>query len=153
MSDETFGYKEQLNNKTNPDEIIEIISLISKKNIDEDWLLIFDEIQEIPSLRTSLKLFVERNIKIKIVCLGSYLGNLMNNNDNYSFPVGKVERLYMYPLNFKEYMIATNNTDLINDIEKLISTGKLYSNQKHKFLIDLMHEFMIVGGMPRVVDE
>lgn len=145
-------YLKNLDGKTSPLEIIEIIEYLSKVKVEDGFLLIFDEIQEIPSLKTSIKNFVERNIRVKIICLGSYLGNLIN-NDNYSFPVGKIKRMYLYPINFHEFLIATNNESYIEQIKESLITMEPMRNSSHEILLDLLHNYMIVGGMPKVVDE
>ena len=143
-------YYKHLNNMSNPEEIINIIKIISKKPIDTSWLIIFDEIQEVNELKTSLKNFVDQELKYNIICLGSYLGNMLN--DKSSFPVGKIERIEMFPLNFEEFLIASQYEDLIIDIKQMIDKRIAMSQIKHSFLVDLLHKFMIIGGMPRVVD-
>ena len=145
--DKYFNY---LNGETNPEKILNIIEGISNRKIDENWLLIFDEIQEIPSLKTSLKIFVDKNIKIKIICLGSYLGNSLN--DKNSFPVGKIKTLNMFPLNFEEFLMAKNRKDLIEYIKNLLINKNEVDDIKHELLMDLLYEFWFVGGMPKVLD-
>ena len=143
-------YYDQLKNITNPKDVIEIIRMISKKNIDESWLIIFDEIQETPELKTSLKNFVEQNLKYRIICLGSYLGNSLN-NDKFSFPVGKIERIEMFPLNFEEFLISLGHEAMIPKIKESIEKYTPLENHVHIFLINLLHNFMIIGGMPKVI--
>lgn len=145
--DDYFKYLKDL---ANPIEIINIIKIISKKPIDETWLIIFDEIQEVNSFKTSLKNFVEQGFKYSIVCLGSYLGNMLN--DSSSFPVGKIERIEMFPLNFEEFLISNKCEHLIEKINNLIKHKIPINMNDHLFLNDLLHDFMIVGGMPKVVD-
>ena len=143
-------YFDYLNGETNPEKILNIIEGISNQKINENWLLIFDEIQEIPSLKTSLKIFVDKNIKIKIICLGSYLGNSLN--DKNSFPVGKIKTLNMFPLNFEEFLMAKNRKDLIEYIKNLLIHKNEVDDIKHELLMDLLYEFWFVGGMPKVLD-
>ncbi len=145
-------YFELLKDKTKPSEIIEIINFVSGKKINDEYLLIFDEIQEMPNIKTSLKLFVEQNYKIKIICLGSYLGNSLN-KDNWSIPVGKVERMNLYPLNFEEFLMATSNKQYINIIKQSLINKKRINDTTHKILLELVHDFMIIGGMPSVVND
>ena len=145
--DKYFNY---LNGETNPEKILNIIEGNSNRKIYENWLLIFDEIQEIPSLKTSLKIFVDKNIKIKIICLGSYLGNSLN--DKNSFPVGKIKTLNMFPLNFEEFLMAKNRKDLIEYIKNLLINKNEVDDIKHELLMDLLYEFWFVGGMPKVLD-
>ena len=102
------------------------------------------------SFKTSLKNFVEQGFKYSIVCLGSYLGNMLN--DSSSFPVGKIERIEMFPLNFEEFLISNKCEHLIEKINNLIKHKIPINMNDHLFLNDLLHDFMIVGGMPKVVD-
>lgn len=145
--DDYFKY---LNNISDPTEIINTIKFISKKSVNESWLIIFDEIQEVDSLKTSLKNFVDQDLKYNIICLGSYLGNTLN--DKISFPVGKIERIEMFPLNFEEFLMALKHDDLILDIKEIIAKKIPILSTKHSFLNELLHKFMIIGGMPKVVD-
>ena len=68
-------------------------------------LLILDEIQECPRAITSLKYFCENLPELHVACAGSLLGVALK-QENISFPVGKVNRLQMYPMNFREFLIA-----------------------------------------------
>ena len=140
-------YYRNLKDKSNPKEIIQTIKLISNKNIDNTWLIIFDEIQEVGELKTSLKMFEEYNMGYKIICLGSYLGNMLN--DTSSFPVGKISRIELFPMNFEEFLMASNYEYLIEDIKKSIAYNSPIDKIVHDKLNDLLHEFMIVGGMPK----
>ncbi len=143
-------YFNELNGKQDPKVIIDAIKRISNKDIDESWLIIFDEIQEVSGIKTSLKLFVENDYKYKIICLGSYLGNMLNDKD--SFPVGKIEYLEMFPMNFEEFLIALNHQDLITKIRNSIKTETKISENEHEYLMKLLYDFMIIGGMPKAVD-
>ena len=81
----------------------------------EDTLLIFDEIQEVPRALTSLKYFCENAPQYYIVAAGSLLG--MSLHEGTSFPVGKVDFLYLYPLNFKEFLMAAGEEELSRTLE------------------------------------
>ena len=142
---------EALKLTTNPEQIINTIRLLTNKNIDESWLLIFDEIQEATNIRSSLKHFVEQNYKYKIICLGSYLGNMLN--DKESFPVGKIKTINMYPLNFEEFLMAKQKQPLIDMIKNSITNKKPLEEAIHKMLNDLLAEFVFIGGMPKVISD
>ncbi len=144
-------YYKMLDGKTNCHEIIKNIEYLSNKKIDENTLIIFDEVQEIPSIKTSLKSFVEANIKTKIICLGSYLGNLASNVDNYSFPVGKVKRLYMYPLSYEEFVIAKGQKSLLDEARNALKEKREVNRNAHHLLMDMLYNYMIIGGMPEIV--
>ena len=143
-------YYNELDTKTDPAEIIAGIEFISGKKIDSNTLIIFDEVQQIPSIKTSLKNFVEDKYQIKIICLGSYLGNFIK-NDNYSFPVGKTIQLNMYPLNFYEFVDNLGYKDTYMSAQTSLMNHEQVNRTQHYILTNLLHEFMIIGGMPEVV--
>ncbi len=140
----------ELQNVTSPQKIISIIENHMNVRIDDSWLLVFDEVQEVPTLKTALKLFVDLGIKQKIICTGSYLGNTLNVKDK-SFPVGKVNIWTMYPMNFKEYLMALGKDKYITLIQKSIDTLTPLPKFEHNMIIDYMHKYMFNGGMPAVV--
>ncbi len=121
-----------------------------KTNITEgETLVFFDEIQECPRAITALKYFCENMKDLHLICAGSLLGVALKEK-NISFPVGKVNRLHLYPMSFKEFVIANGREDLIevfNDwpIDRVIP--ELYSVPMKK----LLKEYYVVGGMPEVV--
>ena len=112
----------------------------------EDTLLIFDEIQEVPKALSSLKYFCEEAPEYAIVAAGSLLGIALHQGT--SFPVGKVEFMQLYPLNFREFLMAMGEEQLAgllwNQDESLINafSGKY---------IDYLRKYYYVGGMPEVV--
>ena len=84
-----------------PKRIIESIELIKNINIDlNDSIIFFDEIQVSERAITSLKYFCESDEKYKIICAGSLLGVKINRFKS-SFPVGKVNIKYLYPMDFE----------------------------------------------------
>lgn len=96
-----------------PRRIIEQLSVYSgTKILPEDTLIIFDEVQEMPRALTSLKYFAEEAPEYAICCAGSLLGVALHKGT--SFPVGKVEFLDLYPLSFREFLMA-NGEDMLVD--------------------------------------
>ena len=136
---------------TNPMKIIQAIEILTNKRINNESLIIFDEIQEMPNIRSSLKHFVEQKLNYKIICLGSYLGNVLN--DKESFPVGKIDRINMYPMNFEEFLLALNQDDLIKQIKDSINSMKPLTKTVDEYLNFLLKEFLMVGGMPEAINE
>ena len=127
----------------------ELEILLHEKIIPGQTLLFFDEIQECPKAITSLKYFCENKAELHLVCTGSLLGVAVNHNQ-ISFPVGKVNRLKLYPMSFKEFVIANGREDLIKIFENWPLDREipdLYSVPMKKLLKD----FYIVGGMPEAV--
>lgn len=127
---------------------LEIISF-GKKIIPGKTLLIFDEIQACPRAISSLKYFCENMAELHLITAGSLLGVALK-NERISFPVGKVDRLEMYPMNFSEFVIADGGENYIEGlcsmpIEREIP--ELYTNPMEKHL----KNYYIVGGMPEAV--
>lgn len=112
----------------------------------KETLIIFDEIQEVPKALSALKYFNETASEYFIIAAGSLLGVSLHNG--VSFPVGKVEFLNLYPLNFMEFLEATGNKQLSELIIK--KDFELIKAFKDKFIEQLKH-YYFVGGMPEAV--
>ena len=134
----------------NPDRILSEIEVRSKKIIGraEDTLIFFDEIQECKEAITSLKYFAEEKRDINLIAAGSLLGVSLIRNE-VSFPVGKVDDLYMYPMNFEEYLIATKNEKLLEIIKEKYKTLSPMETSLHNMAIKEYRKFLTLGGMPR----
>ena len=109
-------------------------------------MIVFDEIQEAPKALASLKYFYENAPEYSIVAAGSLLGVALHQGT--SFPVGKVDFLKLYPLSFKEFLMATGKerfAELLNkwDHQMITSFKKTY--------IDALKQYYFVGGMPEAV--
>lgn len=114
--------------------------------IPGETLIILDEIQACEAAITSLKYFQENANQYHIVAAGSLLG--VSSNKNRSFPVGKVDFLDLYPLNFSEFLLAVNEPQLLEILQK--KDWGLITAFKSKY-IDLLKQYYYVGGMPEVV--
>ncbi len=131
----------------NVDRLIMGIELYAGKKIRPDnTLLIFDEVQEVPKALSSLKYFYENVPQYHIVCAGSLLGIALH--EGTSFPVGKVDFLSLYPLSFKEFLMATAGerfAELLaeQDYEMITAFKQTY--------IDALKQYYFVGGMPEAV--
>lgn len=131
----------------NPDRLILGIELYAGKKIDpEKTLLIFDEIQEIPRALAALKYFCEDAPQYHIVCAGSLLGIALH--EGTSFPVGKIQFLKLYPLSFREFLMAVTGrqyADLLNrqDYSMITPFRQVY--------IDALKQYYFIGGMPEAV--
>lgn len=129
------------------DRLIMGLELYAGRKIDSDnTLLIFDEVQEVPRALASLKYFYENAPQYHIVCAGSLLGIALH--EGTSFPVGKVDFLKLYPLSFKEFLMATEKerfAELLDrrDFDMVASFKQTY--------IDALKQYYFVGGMPEVV--
>lgn len=129
------------------DRIIMNINIEAKTEVTpEDTLIIFDEIQEAPRALESLKYFCENAPQYAIVAAGSLLGVALHRN--ISYPVGKVETMELYPLNFREFLEAVGESQLVGLLERKNYT--LISDFGNKY-INWLKNYYYVGGMPEVV--
>ncbi|WP_206811300.1 ATP-binding protein [Paradesulfitobacterium ferrireducens] len=112
----------------------------------ENTLIIFDEVQEVPRALTSLKYFYENAPEYHVLAAGSLLGVALH--PGTSFPVGKVDFLDLYPLDFLEFLEATSNGNLA----QLLREGdfSLITTFKGKYL-DSLKQYYYIGGMPEAV--
>lgn len=109
-------------------------------------LIILDEIQACPKALTCLKYFCENAPDYDVAAAGSLLGITMHEGSGY--PVGKVDTLNLYPLNFREFLVASGNQSLCD----LLASGDaaLINSFSSKF-IPLLRQYYYVGGMPEAV--
>jgi len=132
-----------------PHLIISNLSLYIGKKIErEDTLLFFDEIQALPSALTSLKYFYEKWPELNIIAAGSLLGVSVGKGS--SFPVGKVNFMTLYPMQFTEYLIAFGE-ELV--VEKLMEAKSLdmFPEIIHDKLLSHLKSYLYLGGMPEVL--
>lgn len=128
--------------------ILLTLQAITGTNIEAGkTLIIFDELQEVERGLHSLKYFQENAPEYHVMAAGSLLGITLGKGQ--SFPVGKVNTMYLYPMDFEEFLMAAGEADLCNllhqpdwEILKILSTK----------YIDLLRQYYYVGGMPEVVD-
>jgi len=130
------------------DRIIEALKIESQLPIDENTLLIFDEIQEIPLALQSLKYFQEQHPELPILAAGSLLGVALHSG--ISFPVGKIHLMDMYPLSFLEFLDAVGNEELALLIRN--ADFQMMKVFRDKFIL-LLKQYFYLGGMPEVVQE
>jgi len=129
--------------------ITEIGYLTGETIVPGETLLFLDEIQNCPKAITALKYFCENKRELHVICAGSLLGVAIK-RDQMSFPVGKVNRLQLYPMNFKEFVIACGRTDLVEILSQWPTdraVPDLYATPMKK----LLKEYYIIGGMPEAV--
>ena len=136
-----------------PETIIRKLSFYKRKEIfKENTLLIFDEIQACPKAITSLKYFNEDANGYHIIALGSLLGVSVNRGTS-SFPVGKVQFMTMYPLDFEEYLMSKSENELIEMIKDCYRNDIPLDKPFHEKALEYYKEYLFVGGMPEAVEE
>lgn len=133
------------------ERILEELSntIYEKKIIPGKTLVVFDEIQDCPRAIQSLKYFCENKPELHVIAAGSLLGVALR-KEGISFPVGKVDRLEMYPMSFEEFVIADGGARYATGVGKLAferEIPELYTVPLEKHL----KNYFIVGGMPEAV--
>lgn len=113
-----------------------------------DTLIILDEIQETPRALHSLKYFCEKAPEYHVMVAGSLLGVTLSKGE--SFPVGKVDMLSMYPMDYEEFLEATGNEGWL---EVLHSKDWTLIEMMMPKMIELLRQYYYVGGMPGVVSK
>ncbi|WP_337633110.1 ATP-binding protein [Prevotella sp.] len=111
-----------------------------------DTLIILDEIQEIPRGLHSLKYFCEKAPEYHVMVAGSLLGVTLGKGE--SFPVGKVDMLNIFPMDYEEFLEATGNEGWIDILHS--KDWPLIDTMMPK-MVELLRQYYFVGGMPGVV--
>ncbi len=131
------------------ERIIRGLRALTRVNITPgDTLLVLDEVQDIPQAIEALKYFCEDASDYHVAVAGSLLG--ISLHADVSFPVGKVNVIDVYPMNFEEFMMARGETVL----RQMVADCD-YSDLAplHERLIELLKEYYFVGGMPEAVNK
>jgi len=149
------------NTDLDPLGIIKSLEKMYNKQIHpEKTLVIFDEIQRCPQALTALKYFAqetERGLsRYQIIAAGSLLGVLTQHQredtlETIAFPVGKVEEVIAYPLDFEEFLWASGQEWLAEQIRKRYQELSPMDEVSHRQALKTYHDFLVVGGMPEVV--
>lgn len=128
------------------DELINAIHfhLNTPVNSSGRSLLFIDEIQYAPQAANMLRYFFEKRKDIDVIAAGSMLETLIDRH--ISFPVGRVEYLFMYPMTFQEFLAAAKEEEALSALTELPCP-----NYAHKKLLKLFHSYTLVGGMPEAV--
>lgn len=134
-----------------PDRIIQYLETIaSQRIIAGKTLIILDEIQSSERALLSLKSFCDDAPQYHVVAAGSLLGVAVN-REKFSFPVGKVDELHMYPLDFEEFLWAMDKELLAEQIFQHFRSNEKMPDPLHEQAIELYKRYFIVGGMPAAV--
>lgn len=147
--DEEDELKQIFEGNKNPHRIIEILGMISNRNIlPNETLIIFDEVQECPEALNTLKYFYEKANEYHIIAAGSLLGTLLAAPKSY--PVGMVNLINVYPLSFEEFLEASDSGlyKYYRSIEKNCDIEDIF----HSKLLEVYNTYLIIGGMPECVN-
>lgn len=146
--DEEEELKSIFRTNKDPHRIIQLLGLICERKIlPEKHLILFDEVQECPEALNALKYFYEKANEYHVIAAGSLLGTLLAQPKSY--PVGKVNILYLNPLSFEEFLAATKPAlyEYYQEIEKTTEIESIF----HEKLMDAYRLYLIIGGMPECV--
>ncbi|MEK7288202.1 MAG: ATP-binding protein, partial [Elusimicrobiota bacterium] len=131
-----------------PKELIAAISLVAGQKIEDGKTLLFiDEIQESKEALLSLRYFKENMPEQHVIAAGSLLEFAFK---DFSFPVGRIQFFHLFPINFEEYLIATNRQDLVNALLALNEKNPV-PVAVHEKLLSEIALYCLIGGMPEVV--
>ena len=129
---------------------VDKLEVVLGHRFDEpDSILFVDEVQESELFIESLKFFCESERNFHIICAGSLLGVKLS-RFHASFPVGKVDMEYLYPMNFEEFLMAIGKERYIPLIKECFDKNKSLG-AIHKVLLNDFYTFLYLGGMPEVI--
>lgn len=145
--DHTEGIRDVFEKDFNVDRIILSLSAITGVDIKPgETLIVIDEAQEVPATITSLKYFCEDAPEYHIAIAGSLLGIFLH--EGFSFPVGKVDMLRVYPMTFGEFLSARGKDKMLG----LLESGDYGTvNPLNSTFIDELRQYYFTGGMPAAV--
>ena len=136
------------NSSLDPFKIVEKIALAKSVDIiPGKTLLFFDEIQSAPRVITALRYFYENMPELHVIAAGSLIEFILGQT---GMPVGRVTMLYLYPLSFKEFLIASDRKRLVDFVDTHSPSVPL-SEPFLTLLTEYFAEYMAVGGMPEAV--
>ena len=147
------AYKAIFDGDLDTETIIKQMSLriAGAEFVPGETLLFFDEIQSCPRARTALK-FLTQDGRFDVIASGSLLG--INYKEVPSYPVGYVEHLEMFSLDFEEFLWASGVAPgSVADVREYFNKKETVPKAMHERMTQLFKEHIVIGGMPRVVYE
>lgn len=132
-----------------PDEICQQLAvLINIPIIENETLLFLDEIQASPKAIGALRYFYEKKPNLHTIAAGSLLEFALA--EIPSFGVGRIRSVFMYPLNFEEFLAALGENSLLNAIQQATTTQPL-PDLIHEKAVGILKKFLVIGGMPEAI--
>ena len=148
-------------NNNNLKKVIDFITVNYNFTLDKDHLLIIDEAQECLPVIKMMKHFCEQRRDIPLIVTGSLVRIKIQRetrkrggfaqNKSFLFPVGKINQIYIYPMTFDEFL-QNYNQNAFNYLNEHFEKKITIDSDMHKKFIDIFNEYLLVGGMPEVVD-
>jgi len=141
---------ESLFQTNNVREVVQLIEAEKGVNlIPGETLLFLDEIQNAPTVLPTLRYFYEKIPELHIIAAGSLLDFLLSDSP-FSMPVGRIEFMFLGPLSYEEYLMASSEDKLLDYINSL-TPKSLIPESIHKKCLSYLRNYFIVGGMPEAV--
>ena len=142
---------ETFNEDIRPEYLIPLLEHISGQSITKlHTLIVLDEIQLCERAVASLKYFCEDAPEYHVIAAGSLLGVAVNRR-KFAFPVGKVDRYTMYPMNMEEFLFAMGEDDLVRRIRECYRTDSAMPAALHDIAMNYYRMYLVIGGMPEAV--
>jgi predicted AAA+ superfamily ATPase len=138
--------KRLFDGQLSPESTVQRIFLEKKAQNRGQTLLFIDEIQQSPAAVAMLRYFYEQFPDLFVIGAGSWL-EIMMDTHKISFPVGRVEYRYMFPLSFREFLAALDEREALSLLETIPVPEWALAR-----LFELFHLYALIGGMPEVVD-
>lgn len=144
----------------NAGKIIEYISLLKGRQITENTLLIFDEVQECPNIISALKYFCQDFGHIPVIATGSMVRIKIQrethkrgvaDTNKFLFPVGKINQITIYPMTFDEFLMNSNKV-LYETVKRAYEGKKPLDTKIHELAMEQVYKYLLVGGMPEAVE-
>lgn len=136
----------------NTEKKIKEMQVILNHEITKETIIFFDEVQVSEDIISAMKYFAEADFPYKIIIAGSLLGVKLKRFTK-SFPVGKVIIQHMYPMSFKEFLIAVGNELYVEKIQECYDNNTAISEALHSKLLDYYRDYLCIGGMPMAVKQ
>lgn len=151
MAEDAIGPRLFSNVRTVQDFYIQTSIIAGAKMKEKSNTLVFiDEIQEYPELLTLLK-FLKQDDKFTYIASGSALGIALKNTT--SIPIGTIENLNMFPLDFEEFLIANGFSKIaIDALQSKFQSRETLDENVHNKIMDLFKKYLLVGGLPDAVN-
>ncbi len=137
---------------TNKEEFYFRLSMVAgeKMGKKEDTLVFLDEIQQYPQFLTMLK-FLKQDDRFTYICSGSLLGVTLSKTT--SIPIGSIDLVDMYPLDFEEFLLANGfNSFAIDSLRAKFDKRESLDESSHNKVLDLFKKYLLIGGMPDAVN-
>ena len=153
---ENPDYKTIFDGSLKVDDVVLMMSAFVGANvrfIPHETVIVLDEIQECPRARASLKFF-KLDGRFDVLATGSLLGISGYRSEDYSVPVGYETIIDMFPLDFEEFLWANGIEDaLIALLKQCLEEERPVPEALHQRMRDLLLQYVVVGGMPHIVDQ